>query len=258
VGQGPNRRAAPPLAAIACAAGALGALLLVVHATTRRAPELPQQRAPDPRLVAALRSKVPLDPIALDVDPYLTWRGKGPPPATPGTVCAVRFEADALHYRLATLPTEEKARGSGWAVTHAGACGTCSTLQDLAVYLERPDLTAPVRTCGLKLSASARLACIEGLGFTRACARTWEYNVENTRRECLGSCLLSWIEGESSTDAEGRLNPCLRCDEDRSGPIFKAAAGRTRRNSGIRSSIRREDEEIARVAHDYVPGAPER
>lgn len=251
------RRAVARLAAIACGVGALGAFLLV-YARTRRTPEPPGLPAADARLVAALRSKIPLDPMALDADPYLTWRGKDPLPASPGMVCAVRFEPDALHYRLATFATEEKARAAGWAVTHAGACGTCSTLRDLAVYLEQPDLTAPVRRCALKLSAEARLACIEGLGFTRACASTWEYNVENTRRECLGVCLLSWIEAESSTDAEGRLNPCLRCDEDRSGPVFKATAGRTRRNSGIRSSIRREDEEIAHVAHDYVPGAPER
>ena len=79
------------------------------------------------------------------------------------------------------------------------------------------------------------------------------FNVENTRRECFGACLSSWIRGEASTLPDGRLNACLQCDEDRSGPVFKATAGRTRRNSGIRSSIPRRDEEVAHVVHDYVP-----
>ena len=43
------------------------------------------------------------------------------------------------------------------------------------------------------------LACIERLGFSAPCARTWNFNVENTRRECFGTCLASWIEGEAAT-----------------------------------------------------------
>ena len=204
--------------------------------------------ASDPGLIAALRSKIPLDPIGLDGDPY---QRTAPPPAPPGTVCAVRFEEDGVHYRLRTFPGEP---APGWSVTHTGACGTCSTMQDLAVYLERPDLTSPVRRCGVvHPTESGGLACIEGLGFTDACARTWQYNVENTRRECLWVCLKSWVEGQPSADAQGRLNPCLQCDEDRSGPIFKAISGRTRRNSGIRSSIPRPDDEVSPVVHDYVP-----
>lgn len=207
-----------------------------------------------PRLVAALRSKVPLDPIALAGDPYAAWRGREPPRAPAGTACGVRFEADRVHYRLATFASAAEAGAAGFAVTHAGGCGTCSTLHDLAVYLEKPDLTAPVRRCAMK-AQDARLACIEALGFSEACARTWLYNVENTRRECFGTCLKSWLRREAPTRSDGRLNACLQCDEDRSGPVFKATAGRTRRNSGIRTSIPRPQEEIAPVAHDYVPDA---
>jgi hypothetical protein len=207
------------------------------------------------RLVAALRSKIPDDPIPLQGDPYRTWRGRTPTPAPAGTVCGVAFEADRVHYRLATFPGEGEARSAGFAVTHVGACGTCSTLQDLAVYLERPDLTAPVRHCGIMLDDAASLDCIERLGFSDACARTWYFNARNTRHECFRLCVVSWAEGEPPTRPDGRLNACLQCDEDRSGPVFKATAGRTRRNSGIRSSIPRPDEDVAHVVHDYVPGA---
>jgi hypothetical protein len=205
------------------------------------------------RLLAALRSKIPLDPVAAKGDPYLNQHAQETPPTPAGTVCGVRFEPDQVHYHLSTFATPGTARTAGFAATHFGACGTCSTLQDLAVYLEKPDLTAPVRRCGIHWEASATLTCLQGLGFSTACAQTWLYNLENTRRECFSICLLSWIRGEAATQADGRLNACLQCDEDRSGPVFKATAGRTRRNSGIHSSIPRPNDEIAPIIHDYVP-----
>ena len=110
-----------------------------------------------------------------------------------------------------------------------------------------------MRKCGIKWHVSARLTCLEDLGFSTACAQTWLYDLQNTRRQCFGVCIRSWIEGEAPTRKDGRRNRCLQCDEDRSGPVFKAIAGRTRRNSGIYSSIPRPAEEIAPVVHDYVP-----
>ena len=44
---------------------------------------------------------------------------------------------------------------------------------------------------------------------------------------------------EQYETGEFRLNACLQCDECKSGPKFKKIAGRTRRNSGIRSAIER-------------------
>jgi hypothetical protein len=222
------------------------------HADQRPISEGLTAQPADPRLLAALRAKIPIEPVVVYADPYLTWHGKKPSPAPTGTVCGVRFENDHVHYRLATFATTTTARAAGFAVTHFGACGTCSTLQDLAVYLEKPDLTTPVRRCGIRAETSA-LACLEHLGFSAACARTWLYDVQNTRRQCLGVCTWSWIKGETSTRNDGHLNRCLQCDEDRSGPVFKATAGRTRRNSGIYSSISRPSEEIAPVVHDYLP-----
>ena len=213
-------------------------------------PPAPPERSAG--LLTSLRAAVPVNAMSIGEDPYATWAGRSPPPSPPGSVCGVRFEPDGIHYLLATFDTDALAREAGYAVTHAGRCGVCSTLQDLAVYLERPDLTAPVRRCGM-MTDSGSMSCLEALGFTHACARIWAYNAENTRRQCFGVCVRSWMSGEPSTKPDGSLNDCLQCDEDRSGPVFKAVAGRTRRNSGIRSSIPRRDEEVAHVVHDYVP-----
>jgi hypothetical protein len=210
-------------------------------------------KLPQARFLAVLRTKIPIDPVGIKTDPYLTWGAKQPPLLPAGTLCGVRFEPDRVHYRIATFASKVTAGNGGYAVTHYGACGTCSTLQDLAVYLEKPDLTAPVRRCGMMWEESSALECLEALGFSTPCARTWLYNVENTRRHCFSVCMWSWIEDEAPTRADGRLNDCLQCDEDRSGPVFKATAGRTRRNSGIRSSIPRFKDEIAPLVHDYIP-----
>mmetsp|Transcript_18097 Transcript_18097/g.29356 ORF Transcript_18097/g.29356 Transcript_18097/m.29356 type:complete len:316 (-) Transcript_18097:1042-1989(-) len=53
------------------------------------------------------------------------------------------------------------------------------------------------------------------------------------------------------TDNEYRLNSCLQCDECRSGPVFQKMAGRTRRNSGLESAIRRPPRQMANISHSY-------
>ncbi len=50
---------------------------------------------------------------------------------------------------------------------------------------------------------------------------------------------------------DGSLSPCIACDEDKSGPVFKAVAGRTRRNSGIPNAICRPCDQVQPLVHDY-------
>ena len=233
----------------ATAGGPVALALLLAGCALTSAPAAPPPV--DQKLLAALRAAVPRNPISVGEDPYSTWAGRTPPRPPPETVCGVQFDGDRFHYRLTTFASAAEAAGAGYRVTHTGGCGACSTLQDLAVYVEHPDLTGPVRRCGMQ---PGTLGCIEALGFSHACAQIWAFNVQNTRRECFGVCTRSWMSGEPSTKPDGTLNDCLQCDEDRSGPVFKAVAGRTRRNSGIRSSIPRPDEQVSPVVHDYVPG----
>ena len=56
------------------------------------------------------------------------------------------------------------------------------------------------------------------------------YNTINQQPACYRE---SWENGPY------RLNPLIACDECRSGPVFKRIGGRTRRNSGLKSSIPR-------------------
>jgi hypothetical protein len=189
----------------------------------------------------------------LTSDPY----AQPPPPDDPaGTVCAVLPTGDAGQkpraYRLVTYASQAAARAAGARVTHFGHCGVCSTLANLAVYLRNNDLTAPVRSCALASGSDGGdpdLDCLIGLGFDLPCAQIWSYNTANTRKLCLEPCLANL--GQTYNLDDGSLNSCLQCDEDRSGPVFKAVAGRTRRNSGVPNAICRPCAEVQPLIHNY-------
>lgn len=164
--------------------------------------------------------------------------------------CVITPNPEGGRYRLDTLSLS---RADPHQVTHTGPCGACSSLQDLAVYAGQIDLTDPVRQCGLSgftQGMEGHIECLEALGFSPACATIWYYNTVNTRTQCLTLCLKHL--NDPYLDAEGQLNPCLACDEEESGPIFKALSGRTRRNSGLPSAICRPCDSVSPLTHPYL------
>ncbi len=174
-----------------------------------------------------------------------------PPSPDPDAVCGVLLHGDGT-YSLQTWGSWGEALAAGAHVTHTGGCGVCSTLENLAVYIRETDLTAPVRECGLlglREGFDANLACVRELGFDLPCAQIWTWNTQNTRDACLELCLAALDEPYHLPD--GALNPCLQCDEDISGPVFKHVAGRTRRNSGLANALCRPCTEVHRIEHDY-------
>ena len=189
-------------------------------------------------------------PPLLDADPY---GGPAPVPGSPDEVCAVMVDpAGGRTYRVATFASETAAIQAGARVTHFDACGQCSSLADLAVYMRNPDLTAPVRQCAvdhLNDPPDVTMQCLEDLGFTPPCAQIWYFNTVATRDACAAPCFLAFDEPYNEPD--GSLNACLQCDEDHSGPVFKAVAGRTRRNTGIASSMCRPCSEVRPLVHVY-------
>lgn len=203
---------------------------------------------PTPAQIAALRTWELLDPPALLAsDPYAM-----PTPLAPddNAVCAVVREGSTTRYRVADYPSAEAAITAGAVPTHFGRCGMCSSLADLAVYMEQPDLTEPVRTCGLMGGGmDEHLACLRALGFTEPCAQIWYYNTLHTRQKCLEPCILAL--GKPYHLPDGTLNECLLCDEVQSGDVFKAVAGRTRRNTGVASSMCRPCSEVQLLEHVY-------
>jgi hypothetical protein len=212
-------------------------------------------------LVDGWKLETPYPP--LDSDPYAA---PAPPDDPAGMVCAVlpgTAPAPAgsapRPYTLVTYPSEGAAAAAGAHVTHFGHCGVCSTLANLAVYMRQGDLVAPVRACGLQAGGggsagdaganAADVACLEKLGFDLPCAQAWAYNSAHTQSVCLTPCLSDIASPYNELD--GALNACLQCDENESGPAFKAVAGRTRRNSGLPNAICRPCGEVQPLVHSY-------
>lgn len=204
----------------------------------------------DVAALLALQIDAPLD--ALTHDPYdddLPALDADDP-----AVCGVLVDDEAPdRYALASYDTYGDAIDAGAHVTHTGRCGLCSTLQDLAVYMREPDLTAPVRQCGLDFLGGPmedHIACLEALGFTRPCAEIWYWNTQHTKYDCTEVCFAAL--GDPYHLPDGSLNACLQCDEEQSGNTFKTIAGRTRRNTGLPNALCRPCEEVRPITHDWA------
>lgn len=208
-------------------------------------------------VIEAFASKILLNPPAdwpgnpYEIDPSLanaTWDD---------SVCGVYYPDlnNRSTYYIVNYSSAEEATNAGAFVTHLHPCGLCSTTKDLAIYMNYSDLTNPVRECALKSLISDQWAkqCLMDIGFTEPCATIWLQDAENTRKLCLDICLEAWIEKwPNNIPANStNMNPCIACDEYKSGPIFKRVAGRTRRDSGLPSSINRPADEIYPVYHYY-------
>ena len=161
-------------------------------------------------------------------------------------VCAVKFtDTQQTEYQLKTFNTQAEAELRGWTVTHQYQCGTCSTLQDLAVYIGVPNQTVPISICtsqgrgDYNNLAAVKQCIIDAVGFTEMCAETWAYNGIHTGVECRDSGQFTPGDPLVLNKKTGKLHSRLWCDEKISGPGFKYSAGRTRRGSGLESAIAR-------------------
>lgn len=191
-------------------------------------------------------------PEPLTHDPYETPELF---PLNESAVCAIVMDEEIENgYHLRTFDSEAAANAEGGIVTHTGACGLCSSMNDLLVYIRKPDLTNPVRQCAFKAISQGEQAsqdCLAELGFTNDCAEIWYYNTVNTRNKCLGLCLTRMEDPHHLPN--GSLNPCIQCDEDESGPVFKSVSGRTRRNSGLPVALCRPCDQVKPLDHRYFP-----
>jgi hypothetical protein len=173
--------------------------------------------------------------------------------------CAFKFvDTKKKRYVLQTFESANAALGEGFTVTHQYHCGGCSSLKDLAVYLDKLNLTEPARICSKKLDIQKVKECyMEKIGFSETCAESWAYNSRNTRKSCIGICvkdygLINLMMNRyppDLTNPDGSLKPCLQCDELRSVPGYLYSAGRSRRGSGIIADIERDPEDIYHI--DY-------
>jgi len=152
-------------------------------------------------------------------------------------ICAI-IPINSNKYKLQSFNSKKNLPKNA-ILTHYGKCGSCSSLQDLAIYKKKQNLTSPIKHCALRGIMAKRWnhRCIKKLGFSDSCSQVWLYNSQNALKKCWKPCFRHYFSKYNSS--KSKLNPCLQCDEDINGSIFKKVAGRTRRNSGIKSAIQR-------------------
>lgn len=205
----------------------------------------------DAAFISGLREWTLLNPPAeLTTDPY---QSPDDYPRRDDEFCAVMVEDRAAKtYRLQTFASMEELEQAGGIVTHTTACGVCSSLATLALLIEQPDQTEPVRECGmLGLTGDMEKVtqCLQELGYERPCAQINAYNTANTRVLCGSICMP--LLNAPYQNPDGTLNDCLQCDEEKSGDIFRAVAGRARRNSGVAAELCRPCEIMTHIVHAY-------
>jgi hypothetical protein len=151
------------------------------------------------------------------------------------------------------MASQQEAEDNQKIVTHEGACGLCSSLQDLSVFMETPDLTSVGIGCAIEAvtNFSNGVNCFMQAGFSEGCATIWTYDALKTHEVCFESCTAHAFSGLPNFGLPPRCTPveCLVCDENKNGPAFKKYAGRTRRSSGLLSGLVRQCSEIASVIH---------
>jgi len=210
-------------------------------------------------LQETLIAQVPLNQYTLNCDPYdetidCDTYPPLPTDVTNDTVCGLNYNNDCSNYNMTTYANQDDAIKDQALVTHTGACGTCSTTQDLAVYMKITDMTTVGKKCAVKsiLNKNLGLQCYLDLGMTLPCAWIWLYDGLYDSQVCTKTCL-SAVNEPYNIEPNCTLNACLQCDEDLAGPIFQQYAGRTRRRSGLESTIQRPCDTIAHIDHTSCP-----
>lgn len=178
-------------------------------------------------------------------------------------VCGLKLLENG-EYTLQSYENWALAEADGARVTHKDNCGFCSTTENLAVYMEKPELTVEVRECAMILLRTSEgtereredqaRQCIRNLGFDEDCAWIWFWNSKYTRNVCQNVCvaLLEAPHHISGGELTGALNNCMNCDEENSGRVFKAIAGRIRRNTGLPTSMCRPHDHESWICHNYA------
>jgi len=135
-------------------------------------------------LVGFLQSLEATNPYNLSCNPYQDDLCDTVPPQSNLTAlgddaaCGIVYETEGLpsdidnqcptRYNLVSYTSVGELDDDGAVLTHYGACGVCSTTQDLAVYIEHTDLADKGTECSLRgiQDFADGVACYQEVGYT--------------------------------------------------------------------------------------------
>mmetsp|Transcript_15437 Transcript_15437/g.31975 ORF Transcript_15437/g.31975 Transcript_15437/m.31975 type:complete len:471 (+) Transcript_15437:516-1928(+) len=214
-------------------------------------------------MIPTFRALNHTNPMAVLCDPFLATTCV--PEVEEGEACVVELIASGSScpseytYRLKTVSSLVNATAAGQYITHKGACGTCSSLQDLALMLEYPDLPYKAQQCFFRSTAVKYVdkaeECYEEIGFTKACSTTLAYHQKRiVDKECGYQCAAWSYDGDLGKPNCQDVSGCGAC-VDRLGisTRLELMAGRTFANSGYPSQKAQQCIDIAPV--DVIGGS---
>ena len=159
-----------------------------------------------------------------------------------GPVCAF----DRIGGKVSTFDSSEAARTAGYKVGHCGACGQCSTWQDLRLqYTTRTYLAKESARCARKSLIYGRDAvhsCLqeEPIGLSDKCAECWTDDIICARSHCAFIFLQSnMINTVSNFQVGEDTITSATCEEAMCELAFVPCSGANRRRMNITSTIAR-------------------
>ena len=159
-----------------------------------------------------------------------------------GPVCAF----DKIGGAVSTFKNEDAALSEGYTLAHCGACGQCSTWQDLRLqYTTRNYLAKEAARCAKKSLVFGRDAVHECLmeapiGFSDECATCWTKDIMCARSNCAFIFLQSnMINTVSNFQVGEDTITAATCEEAMCELEFVPCSGANRRRMNITSMIAR-------------------
>lgn len=179
---------------------------------------------PDPINGQTTYRRLKNDRVSYNHQPVIyDWFYKKPEAERNSEVCAIKFsDSNNKKYEMKTFASHELAESAGYLVTHQYHCGACSSLYDLAIYLEKRNMVENGRRCAKRLIPKRSKKChIRRIGLSEVCAEAWAYNAIATRKNCMGVCIREYglwniLRGrypDTYVNPDGTLKPCILCDE---------------------------------------------
>jgi len=166
---------------------------------------------------------------------------------------------------LQSYPSWDDAEADGAIVTHVGACGVCSTMEDLAALMSIKDLTPAVSKCVVKVTLFGinlpnLIECVQELGLTFDCANLLSLNAIQLAQSCSVRCQNSVFRGEPPQGPAPNcdLSDCVTCTNEFIYPIYEAFAGRDTHRSGILAGYARSCADDVDITHEVCPKFDER
>lgn len=169
-----------------------------------------------------------------------------------GPVCGF----DKIGGIVTTFESSEAARSASYTLAHCGACGHCSSWQDLRLqYTTRNYLAQESARCAKKSLIYGREAvhsCLqeEPIGFSDKCAECWTEDIMCARSHCAFIFLQSnLINTVSNFQVAEDTITAATCEEAMCELVFVPCSGANRRRMNITSTIARPGRQLCSIVN---------